>query len=311
MFRFILKSLAVTGLCFAQANVSAQTLIFNPLGDSPVTLTASPQNVVQGNPVRLTWSTDDSSISSCRLTGLPGSQNVAPNGTLTIRPNRDLNVNISCDNNASFTDSVTVSVSDNDTPSSPPIVRLAINPERLFEPTVVNVTWSSQFASSCFSTTTGVGFGLDLQGQTDLFVDSNTIVDVTCSGQGGVTTARAAVGFGNFELPPLFENSLGLNNSETLSSLPLAMSDMLSAIGVNSDADISSIQSFALDINGDSLEDTVIVNRNTATGYVVLSGQGSLSTLAKTIDGISDISQIRTLSVDKNNVVTVGLDVQQ
>jgi hypothetical protein len=210
----------------------------------------------------------------------------------------DLTVTLTC-----VGSSGTVSRTANLTVSPPaPSITVFASPPFLFNPGFVSIIWSSFNTDSCFSSAVGT---IPTSGAFSTFINSSQFITISCSGSGGSVTGLVFVNVSSpFAPAPVNEQGSTVETTDTLS-----FSQELDALGVSIEK--SNSQSIVQDMNSDGFDDLILVDLQKQTLYIFMSDHGRLTSVSKSIEGVSSLAQLRSLSIDKAGSISVSLNIQQ
>lgn len=284
-----------------------------------VWLSFSPNTISPGQSTTLSWSST-SSVNSCRILFIPTNTNIdlPPNGSLILTPTEDLNPLIFCNGNLQINDRASLTIIG---AAPAPTVNVSVNPSIVVIPpnTVgpfifpINVSWTSSDATSCSA---GGDNNAPASGSFDTFASFSTTYFVTCTGPGGSTTSSESVLFIQTFTPDaptsLVEDSakslIDIKTSE-FNSDPVIVEHALDALDILPDGQKTQVA--ILDLNNDGYEDSIVVNPIQETAYIVLSDNGQMQEISKTITGVSELKDIVNIEMNASGLIEVSIVTKQ
>jgi hypothetical protein len=263
---------------------SATLTVTEPATSVSVTTSFSPSTVNVGSRSTFRWSsTGATSCSSNQLSisGTSGSRSVTPSNTNNVP------VTVTCTGNGntgSSTSTLTV---------LPPLPTVTITPFPIFGEGLASATYTSTNATSCSTFggnggTSGTSLAIVSSGGGLLFASWS----VTCTGPGGSTTGTA------------FATGAAFSNIGPVASL---QDDMI----VSTIDEGSTKQSVTADINNDGVDDLIVVDLLTQHIVVLITGTDEQEAVSKMIRGVSDITQLNSVSMSIDGDIVVSTTREQ
>jgi hypothetical protein len=186
-------------------------------------------------------------------------------------------------------------------PPQPPVVMAYASPSWLQGPGFVSVGANTINATSCW----GMG---------GYYVSFSTSFSVTCTGPGG-----SATGFAFVTVSHVFTNGATFAQMSTASkdAKPMAAKRAIAPVNLAHLGIDLSKKRFAYleaDLNKDSAMDLIVVDKALQRAHVILSKDGQYLVIAKTVDNVSQPSQVKSVFVPTSNAhaeIRVTVESQQ
>lgn len=276
-------SLNVQVSCERMDTFSGKSATLTVVNSSPTVVAKFNPSTVYVGGAGSTFSWTSTLASQCSspqhpgVAGTSGSISFAPAGS----PSQQ-SITVNCGNgngSASHTATLTTMTA----PPAPPTVNAWAMPDYLNGPGTTEVSYSATNATSC----TGQGY---------FYVSYNRSFPVTCTGPGGSATAYAWVTVerdGN--IPVSAPMSVSMKDGKRAVSKPAAVAANLTHLGI----DLSK-KRYAFtdgDLNSDGAADLIVLDKLKQQVHVLLNKGGQYPAIAKTVDQVDAISQIKGVFV--------------
>ncbi len=199
----------------------------------------------------------------------------------------------------------------------PPVVAANYNPGFLSVPGFSFLSWVSSGANFCRIPSVFGNFAVGASGGTSRFITNSIFTQVLCTGTGGTASGFAFVGVANnrnsgqtegtsetVNHPAMMSVSDDFNRSGFEPDIDWQIDKvLLSALGAkNINGELNSL---AIDLNNDGLNDRLIFSVEQQMLYVLISDNGAFIKLNKTVNNVSDIQDIASISVSQDGIVKV------
>ncbi len=271
---------------------SASLTVTEPADSVSVTSSFSPSTVNFGQSSIFRWSS--TGATNCSSTGALSISGVSGSRTITPSSDDNVSVTVTCSgngNSGASTSTLTV------VPALPTIRFFPLQTG----PGVIAVSFIATNATSCSSDGSDVG----TSGTLTAFGFAGAVIpfSLTCTGPGGSTTDTIFIfvsGGGTFDTN--INSSSQINSATSLQ----ATTD----VNVMDIVESSNYQSLLMDINNDGVKDLMGVDLLTQRLYILVNSANGQKSLSKVVEGISDISQLNSVSVSIDGDIVVTTTTQ-
>jgi len=217
---------------------------------------------------------------------------------------------VTCSNDSGSSSSSTVTVI-----NPPPVVIANYTPNFIVGSGFSDLTWASQNADSCSIPTITANLELQPSGiLPNQFIVSNTLTQVSCRGDGGVSSAFAFVDV-------FSRRSTGDSNNNLNVSNMMSVSPELNVVEIGFDTDLqidkvllqelglsvskNEFSSLAIDLNDDKIDDPLVFSASSKTLYILINDNGVFTQINRVINSVSRIQDITSINVSNGGVISV------